>query len=637
MKLMCPENRLLKLFMALIALAVILPAYTSAQSKKAAAKPAAQKKAVAKKDEKSTKDARKKDTRKDPRDKAQTAKDKKKADARKQDNKKQQARKEDKRKDDKRRDNRDDKRRDNKKETASRKNDRDRKTDRDRKNDRDKNDKARKNDKDRRNDRDSKKSDTASRRKDDRKKYDRDVKKLSARERVVVKKDPVVVKTVAVKRAPVVAKKSYDEKRRDDEARNEGFVTEQPRSEQAPVDARPKPVARSLRAETIENIAKDNTEGEDLQIRSAAINALGSRAGTVVVMEAQTGKVLTIVNQDWAVRNSYRPCSTVKLVTGVAGINEDLIEDNGNIRNQNFRLGLNDALAFSNNVYFQRVGQGLGPKKMNSYGRALGLGEKTGLNMEGEVPGRLPDTNTNGRIYSHGDDTEVTPVQLAVMVSALTNGGRVVVPQIPKNQFQKANFHGRTRQQVPVAREKFEGVLPGMVGAAEYGTARRGVDASLGIAGKTGSCTGKGSWLGLFASVAPVEYPKYAVVVITRGSAERGKFAAGVAGKIYEALRPRLQENGPRNLAHIPEKLRPRAMQQQNTTVAPPVNTTVARGIEDLDPEEAEDVIEVRPEPPVRTVTVPVQKPLIRKTGSSQPVNQPMFPPVVIKVPRKEN
>lgn len=633
MKLMCPENRLLKLFLAMIAFAVILPAYTTAQSKKAAAKTAPQKKTaaktVAKKDEKSSKDARKKDTRKDPRDKAQAAKEKKKVDAKKLDPKKQQqARKDEKRKDDKRRDNRKETASSRKNDTASRKNDKDRK------NDRDKNDRARKNDKDKRNDRDSRKSDTASRRKDDRKKSDRDDKKVSSRERVVAKKDPVIVKTISVRKAPVVAKKDYDEKRRDDEARNEGFAAE-PRREQDPVEARPKPVARSLRAETIENIANDNTEGEDLQIRSAAINALGSRAGTVVVMEAQTGKVLTIVNQEWGVRNSYRPCSTVKLVTGVAGINEDLIEDNGNIRNQNFRLGLNDALAFSNNVYFQRVGQGLGPKKMNSYGRALGLGEKTGLNMEGEVPGRLPDTNTNGRIYSHGDDTEVTPVQLAVMVSALTNGGRVVVPQIPKNQFQKANFHGQTRQQVPLSREKFEGVLPGMVGAAEYGTARRGVDASLGIAGKTGSCIGKGSWLGLFASVAPVEYPKYAVVVITRGNSERGKFAAGVAGKIYEALRPRLQENGPRNLAHIPEKLRPRSMQQQNTTVAAPA-TTVARGIEDLDPEEAEDVIEVRPTPPVRTTTAPVQKPLIRKTNSSQPVNQPIFPPVVIKVPKKE-
>ena len=222
-------------------------------------------------------------------------------------------------------------------------------------------------------------------------------------------------------------------------------------------------------------------------------------------------------------------------------------------------MELNDALAFSNNAYFQKVGQGLGPKRMYSYGRYLGLGEPTGLNVEGEVGGSLPDTNTSARIYSHGDDTEVTPVQLAVMVSALSNGGKVVVPQIPRTQFEKANFRGYLRQQVPLPQNKFEGVLPGMVGAAEYGTARRGVDASLGIAGKTGSCIGKGSWLGLFASVAPVESPKYAVVVITRGRGERGRYAAAVAGKVYEALRPRLQENGTRNMALVPMKFKPRS------------------------------------------------------------------------------
>ena len=79
-------------------------------------------------------------------------------------------------------------------------------------------------------------------------------------------------------------------------------------------------------------------------------------------------------------------------------------------------------------------------------------------------------------------------------------------------------------------------MLPGMVGAAEYGTAHRGVDASMGVAGKTGSCIGKGSWVGLFASVAPVEDPKYSVVVITRGQGERGKYAAAIAGQVYQAL-----------------------------------------------------------------------------------------------------
>lgn len=431
------------------------------------------------------------------------------------------------------------------------------------------------------------------------------------------------------------------ERKRAEEARRQAILAEQRRREQAAREARARALAyeRGLRTETVQNIAKDNTEGEDLQIRAAAVNALGSRAGTVVVMEAQTGRVLTIVNQEWAIKNSYRPCSTIKLVTGVAGINENLIDEKGDIRNSNFRMELNDALAFSNNAYFQKVGQGLGPKRMYSYGRYLGLGEPTGLNVEGEVGGRLPDTNTSGRIYSHGDDTEVTPVQLAVMVSALSNGGKVVVPQIPRTQFEKANFRGYIRQQVPLPQNKFEGVLPGMVGAAEYGTARRGVDASLGIAGKTGSCIGKGSWLGLFASVAPVESPKYAVVVITRGRGERGRYAAAVAGKVYEALRPRLQENGIRNLALVPLKFKPRS-----SPAAAPATTTAS--LDDADDEDEDDGdstetegLAPMPQLPVRTAPAAPAK-LIKKTGSSKPINNsktPLFPPVVITVKKKEN
>ena len=91
-------------------------------------------------------------------------------------------------------------------------------------------------------------------------------------------------------------------------------------------------------------------------------------------------------------------------------------------------------------------------------------------------------------------------------------------------------------------KQNIQRLIPGMLGAAEYGTARRAGIADLNAAGKTGSCIFNGSWIGLFASVAPVENPQYAVVVIMRGQSERGKYAALVAGKIYEALRPRFSD-----------------------------------------------------------------------------------------------
>ena len=170
------------------------------------------------------------------------------------------------------------------------------------------------------------------------------------------------------------------ERQKAEEARRQAILAEKRRREQAAREARERALAfeRGLRTETIENIANDNTEGEDLQVRRAAITALGKHAGTVVVMETQTGKILTVVNQEWAVRNSYRPCSTIKLVTGVAGINESVIDSEGYVGK--FRMNLDDALAYSNNVYFQKVGVNIGNGKIISYARALGLGEPTGIN-----------------------------------------------------------------------------------------------------------------------------------------------------------------------------------------------------------------------------------------------------------------
>src|SRR5690606_26648444 len=177
----------------------------------------------------------------------------------------------------------------------------------------------------------------------------------------------------------------------------------------------------------------------------AAVEALGKHAGTVVVMEAKTGKIVTMVNQDWAIHDGFKPCSTIKLVTGVAGLNEGVINGDGSIAGETGKLELDDALAYSNNAYSQRVGVKMGTAKMIEYAKDLGLGQKTGINAPGEYAGKLPYGNSNPRIYSHADDFEVTPLQLAVLVSAISNGGQRVVPFIPKARTEKISYHPRAK------------------------------------------------------------------------------------------------------------------------------------------------------------------------------------------------
>lgn len=419
------------------------------------------------------------------------------------------------------------------------------------------------------------------------------------------------------KKALEAERRAEAKRRKEEEARRAAALAEQRRREEAARIARERKLAfeRGLRTETQANILKDNTEGEDLRIRQTAIEALGSRAGTVVVMESQTGKILTMVNQDWAIRSSFKPCSTIKLVTGVAGVSENVINNEGTVVGDSSSINLNTALAYSKNPYFQRAGVKIGSSKMVDYARKLGLGQKTGINAEGETAGRVPNGNNNPRIYSHGDDFEVTPLQLAVMVSAIANDGKKVVPQVYRPQAQRTGFRPQLIGRIAVPQDKVEGVLPGMIGAAEYGTARRGVDQSLGIAGKTGSCIGKGSWVGLFASVAPVESPKYAVVVITRGQAERGKYAAAVAGRIYRELASQISRDQSKYTAI------------KSRSIGQPIDSNTA-----ITDDEEEDDAEMQIETGRKVITAaaqpqaPAPKKMVVKTAQSKPV----FSPVVI-------
>lgn len=413
-----------------------------------------------------------------------------------------------------------------------------------------------------------------------------------------------------------------------EDARRQAALEEKRRREQAAREARERAIAfeRGLRTETVENIARDNTDGEDLEVRRAAINALGTHAGMVVVMEPQTGKVLSIVNQDWAIRKSYKPCSTIKLVTAIGGLNEGIVDGaSGAITARSFPMNLNDALAFSNNRYFQVVGANLGNRKILSYAQMLGLGRPTGINAENETGGRLPFGNNGAKVYSHGEDFEVTPLQLAVLVSTISTGGKIVVPHVPRTAFEKSNFRMTTRGTVQLPQANLQGVVPGMIGAATYGTARRGVDSAMGVAGKTGSCIGGGSWLGLFASIAPVANPKLAVVVITRGQAERGKYAAAVAGKVYQALSNRLKEKGdPNFVAQKPTVLTPLAVKPQ-----PKIDPKTSVRLDEEDEESADtadtETLVVSKGKKGAEENAPIQK-------TEKKTNANVFSPVVITV-----
>lgn len=286
----------------------------------------------------------------------------------------------------------------------------------------------------------------------------------------------------------------------------------------------------------------DVVDGEDLVVRRAAVAALGPFNGTVVVAEPDTGKILTIVNQKLALSGAYYPCSTIKLVAGLAGLTEGIVERETRLRlTKTQAMDLTEALARSNNPYFANIGEKLGFERIYHYSKLLGLGERAGLNIEGESPGVFPEAPpkgiTLGRMTSFGTGIGLTALQLTSIVSSIANGGTLYWLQYPRNQEEFHSFVPRVKRYLNV-QSAIPELTPGMRGATEIGSARRAFyDANEPIMGKTGTCTDTRTHLGWFGSYNEVDGRKLAVVVLlTGGRHVNGPVASGVAGQVYKNL-----------------------------------------------------------------------------------------------------
>lgn len=295
----------------------------------------------------------------------------------------------------------------------------------------------------------------------------------------------------------------------------------------------------ALRNSTSANIEKDNSVGEDLEIRQAAINALNGRSGTVVVMDPSNGRVYSIVNQQMALGSPVKPCSTVKMIVGLAALHESVFDPNQDMRSAKYgSLNLTDALARSDNPFFQVLGRMLGYDRVMKYAGNFGFGQKTGVNYPGESDGFLPEEETS--LYcSHGDGFGVTAMQLAAFTSAIANGGTLYTPRVPRTAEDAENFVPEVKHNIPMTPEDRTRMMSGMIGAVNYGTAKRAYNSLAQVAGKTGTCTGNRDKLRLFTSFSSVDNPRVVVTVITTDSSLGGNHASEIAGKIYASISPR--------------------------------------------------------------------------------------------------
>jgi penicillin-binding protein 2 len=298
----------------------------------------------------------------------------------------------------------------------------------------------------------------------------------------------------------------------------------------------------ALRNIAASSILKDDATGEDPEIRAAVVKALQGRSGTVVVMDPNTGRVFTVVNQRMALGSPVKPCSTVKMIVGLAALHEGVFDPEQDVRVSTRKsMNLTDAVAHSDNSVFQVLGRMLGYDRVIKYATDFGFGSRTGINYKGESAGFLPDEGEQetGHMSSHGDGFGVTAIQLAAFTAAIANGGDLYTPRVARNAEDAENFVAELKRKIVMAPEDRSRLLAGMTGAVNYGTAKLAYNPLGQVAGKTGTCTGDRDKLGLFTSFSSVDDPRVVVTVITSGSTEAGRRAAEIAGRIYAGICPR--------------------------------------------------------------------------------------------------
>lgn len=242
----------------------------------------------------------------------------------------------------------------------------------------------------------------------------------------------------------------------------------------------------------------------DQRLQRAATNALGSRRGTVIVMDAQTGRIRAVVNSEVAFAENLPPGSTIKPFTALAALRSGVIDEDSRTvchekySRQDFHtvcshprdlppLNPTDAIAYSCNYYFGKVGERLAESNFDDTLNEFGFGKPSGVN-DRETPGSVRRTDWHAQdAIGAGDYVRVTPVQLLDAYAALVNGGHLFAPRIAP----AAGFAPKLRTNIAIKTEHRDLILQGMRGAVRYGTAETAGLYSLPVYvfGKTGTAT----------------------------------------------------------------------------------------------------------------------------------------------------
>ncbi|MDT5059892.1 MAG: stage sporulation protein [Acidobacteriota bacterium] len=302
-------------------------------------------------------------------------------------------------------------------------------------------------------------------------------------------------------------------------------------------------------------------DGVDVALERVAREALGSEDGTIIVMDPQTGRLRAVVNEQAAFNESYAPGSAIKPFTALAALRLHLIDDRTRQlchtrytykdlsiscphQKTDAAFNLAQALAYSCNYFFGKVGERLDTNTFDQTLGEFGFGAQTGVNAakQVEAAGSLPQGVWRvSNALGESRQLMVTPIQLITAYAALLNGGHLFVPQ----QAGPANFQTRERARLTIAPEHRALLIEGMRGVVRYGTASSAGLSTLpfDVYGKTGTSAmmndyhSQGWFIGFAsepgsAQSAPPESSRLVVLVFLKHS--HGADAARVVRAVFE-------------------------------------------------------------------------------------------------------
>jgi cell division protein FtsI/penicillin-binding protein 2 len=342
-------------------------------------------------------------------------------------------------------------------------------------------------------------------------------------------------------------------------------------------------------------------QGTVEQYLRAEIRSTGAVGGMAIVMNPKTGRVIAMAGYptynpndpaasppgNWsnpAITYTYEPGSTFKVLTMSAGIDEHVITPKTTLSDPGWASYLNGALIVHNwncpaggpcvsngtesmiqvlqhsaNVGAAFVANLLGDKKFYKYVTRFGIGQKTGIDLQGEAPGYLPLPNqphspwSPANLYTnaYGQAVSMTPLQLLDAVNAVANGGCLMQPEV----VTQISYKGLTLTRSPRCRRHVMSVQSArtvthmLVTSAIDGEASEALIPGYHIAAKTGTASiaapdggylnGPGSTIASTVAYAPAYHPRFSVLVVVRQPQTipwGSEVAAPVVSEILQSL-----------------------------------------------------------------------------------------------------